>query len=232
MTRSLSLVHSTIPEMADSSFVRQSLTDTATRPSRTLTSSRLAQRVLPATAPRPSSYTLKQTNSSSSIASISARKDAEEFCKVLGIPQPSNSPVHESRLPLSVVATPSNGFETPKAAKTNVAADDSVLKRTAHLEERLLHKDNEIAALKKQTVLLRKKVDDLTAANERLETEKAAGGAGSSGSRKLEEIERQFEAQELLLAGYQREAEKSTESFERVQAQSVLILLLAVSYPN
>ncbi|GAA6038923.1 hypothetical protein JCM8097_000576 [Rhodosporidiobolus ruineniae] len=89
----------------------------------------------------------------------------------------------------------------------------------ASLRAQLADKEDEIASLRREVGVLQREKKELAGKNAALEKEKRERGDAGAGLdvRQLEELERQFESQEQLLAGYQKEAERSMQELDALR---------------
>ncbi|GAA6004797.1 uncharacterized protein JCM10292_002517 [Rhodotorula paludigena] len=188
-----------------SSYIPLSLSDTLTQPKRTYRSA--ASTAAPPTAstsrPRPS-----HVHSASSISkerSEAARREAAAFAEALGF--------SSSAAPAEVEATPRPVRSTGRTDAGTSAAE------IAGLKAQLQDKDQELAALRRELAVLSRDKKDLVAHVERLEQGSPRKDGAALDSRQLEELEKQFEAQETLLSGYQREAERSAQALEQLRTK-------------
>ncbi|BGP52213.1 hypothetical protein JCM10450v2_008184 [Rhodotorula kratochvilovae] len=198
-----------------SSYIPVSLSDTLTQPKRTYTSSRAAA------GPSSSSSSARPRPSHAHSASLSrergelARRDAQAMMEALGMGTPgpaartSAADVEETPRPGRVVRS------------TSAVAEGAA--ELAALRAQLGDKDAEIATLRREKRELAARVEALErearAAGAKKEGAAAAAAAAALDARQLEELERQFEAQETLLSGYQREAERSAGELEKMRRQ-------------
>ncbi|BGP14614.1 hypothetical protein JCM10213_002218 [Rhodosporidiobolus nylandii] len=223
-----------------SGYVPLSLTDTLTS-TRTYRSAKAASSTSSRPAPRPSvagSYNAKERQDA-------ARRQAAEMMSALGMssaPSSAQLDVEATPRPDRSLNTAAAGAgratgamvdETPRPDRqygaaggagraaagasegTGAAALEAVSLRT-----RLADKDEELAALRREVGVLQREKKDLSLKVDRLEREKReTGGTAGLDVRQLEELERQFEAQEKLLAGYQREAERSATELDGLRGR-------------
>lgn len=190
-----------------SGFVPQSLLDTIQGPSRTYTSTRAPLSRAASTNhhhPRPShahqasvSITVREKKE----REAAAKEDAAAMSRMLGLDTP-----------------PSQATPRPPVATTSASEGD-----VSRMRATLADKDSEIASLRRQAAGLAKEKAELARKVERLEREATtAKGAGNGlGARELEELERSFSTQEALLAGYQKDAERSMITIEGLKKQCV-----------
>ncbi|GAA5823252.1 hypothetical protein JCM3770_000098 [Rhodotorula araucariae] len=185
-----------------STYIPLSLSDTLTQPKRTYTSSRAA-------AGPPSTSSARPRASHAPSASLSrergelARRDAQAMMEALG---------------MGGAPGPAPGVAPGLRSTDNVEAE------LAGLRAQLANRDGAVATLRREKSELVARVEALErAAAQRKDAgcgaASAAAAAAALDARQLEELERQFEAQETLLSGYQREAEKSASELEKMRRQ-------------
>ncbi|GAA5855481.1 hypothetical protein JCM8547_007852 [Rhodosporidiobolus lusitaniae] len=203
-----------------SSYVPVSLSDTLNGPSRTYRSAKTAPSSsssnLPARpGPRPS-HAASGSYSAKERATRDAQASAKEMMRALGLGGAGQEDVEATPQPQRTLSSrPAETSARPAASSVEVAS----------LRAALGDKDDELTSLRSKLALVEREKKDLLLRCERLEKELAgavkAGGAGGAGggkgaldAKQMEELERQFEAQERLLAGFQREAEKSMQELD------------------
>lgn len=198
--------HDTMPsdwssdDEANQSFVPQSLL-AIQGPSRTYSSRAPLPRSNSSTSgPRPSHAPSSSVSSTTRERERRAKEDAAAMSRTLGLDAPT------PRAPPASRPTSSSG-------SSSAEADLSRLRAT------LADKDAEIASLRKQVAAGAKDKADLV---RRVERAEAQGGAkGVIGAKELEDLEKAFASQEALLAGYQKDAERSMGSIETLKKQCV-----------
>lgn len=189
------------PSPPSSSFVPLSLVETLTRPNRTLNSSRTAR---PSHSHHPS---LVVTNKEKAEA---AKREAQALCASLGIATEGG--------PSLGLGAGANSDATPRPGR--VIAGNSLKLMEEEGEGNVPELKKELGQLrrtvldqKKEIVALRKKVAAL-------EVEKPKSLSGEAlGARDLEVLAKSFEDQENLLAGYQRDSEKTHLAMENLRAK-------------
>ncbi|KAM0750948.1 hypothetical protein T439DRAFT_356675 [Meredithblackwellia eburnea MCA 4105] len=199
------------------SFVPQSLLDTIQGPTRTYTSS---NRPRPSHAHSASSISQSQRDKERE-KKEKARDEAAAMSRALGL----DSPVLTRGAPSFM------DQQTPKAPTSSSSSGASESELVARLRATISDKDSEILLLRKQVSQMAKEkqeaVDQLALSS--------SGGAGSAGTRlgarELEELEKSFSTQEALLAGYQKDAEKSLIAMEGLKKQnSKLVAIVTKLY--
>ncbi|GAA5938386.1 uncharacterized protein JCM15063_000721 [Sporobolomyces koalae] len=198
-----------------SGYVPVSLVDTITRSNRTYGRTSC----IPST-PSSSSTTTSISTSrsihhahSSSLAALAskerseqARREAAEISQTLGL-----------------------SLQTPSRTSFNAAEIDAATPRPGKLtngelvtmRKQLEDKDQEIAALRREINVLTRDKKDLGSKCDQLEQLAATGGTNQGGldAIQVDELVKQFNDQEALLGGYQREAEKSLAELDRLRTK-------------
>ncbi|GAA5836140.1 hypothetical protein JCM9279_002207 [Rhodotorula babjevae] len=188
-------------------YVPLSLQDTLTKP-RTYTSRPAAASAAAAAAPSTSSSRPRPSHAHS--ASLSrergelARRDAQAMMHALGMG--TQAPAQRT-LEVDETPRPTRSVNLAPSSSTTSSTHDADL---AALRRQLDDKDQELAAARREKRDVQSRVSAL---------EREAAKAAALDPRQLEELERQFEAQETLLSGYQREAEKSAGELDKMRRQ-------------
>jgi DNA repair exonuclease SbcCD ATPase subunit len=203
----------------DSSYIPLSLHDTLTKP-RTYHSNKTASN---STRPPPRPSNVASSSFNAKERADNARREAALMMQTLGMGG------QDQRGDVEATPRPDRSYNNAGSAlprTTPVAGSNSV--EVAGLRAALSDKIEELAALRREVAVLEREKVSLVQRYDKLEREKkdavaAAGGAGAGlDVKQLEELERQFEQQEKLLSGYQREAEKSAAEMEGLKNRYVL----------
>lgn len=144
----------------------------------------------------------------------------------LGMPSSGSSASSD----VQATPRPERSFNTNHGAASALPRPAGVSVEVASLRAALGDKEDELAALRREVAVLEREKGVLSTKCDKLEREKKdSGGTAGLDVRQLEELERQFEQQEKLLMGYQREAEKSAAEMDALKMRCVqLSLLLAL----
>ncbi|GAA5967358.1 hypothetical protein JCM11641_000523 [Rhodosporidiobolus odoratus] len=200
--------------MDTSGYVPLSLADTITKANRSYRSNKTAT-TSSRPAPRPSHAGAGSFNAKE--RADAARREAAAMIDTLGLASTPSS----SSLAADVEATPRPDRSLNSTAMRGGgvgAAGTGLSLEVVALKAQLGDKDDELSSLRREFVILQREKKDLAVQVAKLETEKREGG-GNAGldAKQLEELEKQFESQELLLGGYQREAEKAAQELDTLR---------------
>ncbi|GAA5821297.1 hypothetical protein JCM11251_004558 [Rhodosporidiobolus azoricus] len=199
---------------SSSGYVPVSLQDTLTR-DRTYRSTKTANSSSSRPAPRPSHAHAGSFNAKE--RADAARREAAAMMATLGMSSTPSS----FDLAADVEATPRpdrslNSAAQGASSRSTGAGSSSI--EIAALKAQLGDKDEELDALRREVSVLQREKKDLSSKVDKLEKEeRERGGNAGLDVRQLEELEKQFEAQEVLLAGYQKEAEKSAQELDSLR---------------
>jgi predicted RNase H-like nuclease (RuvC/YqgF family) len=114
---------------------------------------------------------------------------------------------------------------TPKPGRSLNSADREARGPSVEvisLRSTLEGKEQEIAAMRKELAALAREKRDLLAKVDRLEKAAAADKAGLD-VKQMERLEKEFEVQEQMLAGFQKENEKQALEVERLKTRCASI---------
>ncbi|GAA5961057.1 hypothetical protein JCM3765_006517 [Sporobolomyces pararoseus] len=192
-----------------SGYVPLSLVDTLTKPSRSYRSVQAA----PSATPSLSSSRSYHHAHSASIHALAAKERSEQARRE------------------AAAISETLGLETPgpsrRTLNNNYSYDVESTPRPQHsevvsLKSQLKDKDQEIAALRRELGLVQKDKKELIGKLDRLEQSNNASSSnggirGGLDATQVEELVKQFNDQEALLGGYQREAEKSLAELDRLR---------------
>lgn len=182
-----------------------SLADTLSGPQRTYRSAATAR--LPSSNSVSSGFT---ATVSAKDRSQAAKKEAAAMCEVLGL---SGGGVAD------VEATPKPGRSLNSARTADREARGPSVE-VVSLRSTLEGKEQEIAAMRKELAALTREKRDLLAKVDRLEKAAASDKAGLD-VKQMERLEKEFEVQEQMLAGFQKENEKQALEVERLKTRCV-----------
>ncbi|KPV76379.1 uncharacterized protein RHOBADRAFT_52395 [Rhodotorula graminis WP1] len=191
-------------------YVPLSLQDTLTKP-RTYTSRpAAASAAAAASSSAPSTSSSRPRPSHAHSASLSrergelARRDAQAMMHALGMGTPAPA---QRTLEVDETPRPTRSINLAPSSSSPASTQNADV---AALRRQLDDKDQELAAVRREK-------RDLASRVSALECE--AAKAAALDPRQLEELERQFEAQETLLGGYQREAERAAGELDKLRRQ-------------
>lgn len=136
------------------------------------------------------------------------------MCEVLGLSGGGGADVE---------ATPKPGRSLNSARTADREARGPSVE-VVSLRSTLEGKEQEIAAMRKELAALTREKRDLLAKVERLEKAAASDKAGLD-VKQMERLEKEFEVQEQMLAGFQKENEKQALEVERLKTRCVVLLL-------
>lgn len=188
-------------------YVPLSLQDTLTQPKRTYTSSSSAASSSSSSSARPRPSHAHSSSLSRERGEL-ARRDAQAMMHALGMGTPG--PAHAARPEVDETPRPVRSLNAAASSSSNAAAAGA--SELASLRALLADKDAELASVRREKRELASRVSTL---------EREAAKAAALDPRQLEELERQFETQETLLSGYQRELEKGAGELDKMRRQCV-----------
>ncbi|GAA5884639.1 hypothetical protein JCM6882_005330 [Rhodosporidiobolus microsporus] len=197
-------------------YVPVSLQDTLTQRDRTYRSAKTAAPSSGSTTasrpgPRPSHAAGHGGSFNAKERADAARREAAAMMATLGMPAAND---------VEATPRPERSFNSAAAqgAAARAGAGGASSIELAALRAQLSDRDDELAAAWREVGVLQREKKELQARVDKLEREKKEGG-GNAGLdvRQLEELEAQFAQQEVLLAGYQKEAEKSAQELDSLR---------------
>ncbi|BGP04778.1 hypothetical protein JCM10049v2_000580 [Rhodotorula toruloides] len=182
-----------------------SLADTLSGPQRTYRSAATAR--LPSSNSASSGFT---ATVSAKDRSQAAKKEAAAMCEVLGLSGGGGGGA-------DVEATPKPGRSLNSARTADREARGPSVE-VVSLRSTLEGKEQEISAMRKELAALTREKRDLLAKVDRLEKAAASDKAGLD-VKQMERLEKEFEVQEQMLAGFQKENEKQALEVERLKTR-------------
>ncbi|GAA5869642.1 hypothetical protein JCM16303_000533 [Sporobolomyces ruberrimus] len=200
-----------------SGYVPLSLVDTLSKPTR-------SYRSIQSTPSLSSSRSIHHAHSSSLAALASkerseqARREAAAISESLGLSSSFEKSVPETPIRRGGGGTSSFNHGDVEATPKPFQSYPSQASEIATLKAQLSERDQELAAFKREVGILRRDKKELVQKCEKLELDTAKGAArGGLDAVQVEELVKQFNDQEALLGGYQREAEKSLAELDRLR---------------